>query len=216
MNERARLVLVTPAPAEGQEWPSDLGSRLAQALEAGRVDAVILRLPQQDDRTLIKLVKPLVPIVQDRGAALLLEDAIAIVPRAGADGVHLTGPSRLAEALETLRPQERIVGVGGLRARHDAMEAAEAGVDYVMFGDRRADGSVPPDGAIVERAAWWAEVFETPCVACVHDLGGVQAMTETGCEFVALGSAVFDHPDGPASAVRQALESIASATVPQR
>ncbi|MCZ8106915.1 MAG: thiamine phosphate synthase [Burkholderiales bacterium] len=216
MTDRARLVLVTPAPVEGEEWPGTLPVRLVEALDAGRVDAVVLRLPAADDRTLLKLLKPIVPVVQERGAALLLQDAPALVARSGADGAHVTNPSAIAEALETLRPQERIVGTAGLRARHDAMEAAEVGVDYVMFGEPRPDGSVPPATVTLERVEWWAEVFQTPCVAFVHDLGDVEAMTATGCEFVALGAAVFDHPAGPAAAVRKALEAIASATVPQR
>lgn len=216
MTDRARLVLVTPAPVAGDDWPGALGAKLEEALAAGRIDAVVLRLPERDDRSLVKLVKPLAPVVQEAGAALLLQDAPALVARAGADGVHLTDPARLAEALEMLRPHERIVGTAGLRARHDAMEAAEAGVDYVMFGEPRPDASVPPSAAIVERVGWWAEVFQTPCVAFVHDLSDVQAMTETGCEFVALGDAVFGHAAGPGEAVRIALAAIAAATVPER
>ncbi len=216
MTDRARLVLVTPAPAAGEEWPGALAGRLAEALDAGRVDAVVLRLPASDDRTLLKLIKPIVPIVQERGAALLLQDAPGLVARSGADGAHISSAAGIGEALEMLRPQERIVGTAGLRARHDAMEAAEAGVDYVMFGEPRPDGSVPPHAAILERVEWWAEVFQTPCVAFVHDLADVEAMTGTGCEFVALGAAVFDHPAGPADAVRRALEAIGAATVPQR
>ena len=216
MTDRARLVLVTPAPVAGGDWPGALPGQLAAALAAGPVDAVVLRLPDLDDRSLLKLVKPLVPVVQEAGAALLLQDAPALVARSGADGVHLTDPARLAEALDMLRPHERIVGTAGLRARHDAMEAAEAGADYVMFGEPRADASVPPTAAILERVGWWAEVFQTPCVAFVHDLADVQAMTETGCEFVALGDAVFGHPAGPAEAMRVAQEAVAAAAVPQR
>ncbi len=95
MSDRARLVLVTPSPSEGAEWPGSLPQALAAALSGGRVDAVVLRLPAVDERTLVKLIKPLAPIVQDAGAALLLEDAPAIVARAGADGVHLSDPARV-------------------------------------------------------------------------------------------------------------------------
>jgi thiamine-phosphate pyrophosphorylase len=216
MTERARLVLVTPvAPADGT-WPGALADQLAAALRGGRVDAVVLRLPALDDRTLLKLLKPLVPVAQEQGAAVLLQDAPALVARAGADGVHLSESASLREALESLRPQERIVGLAGLRARHDAMEAAEAGVDYVMFGEPRQDGTTPPFPAVIERAGWWAEVFQTPCVAYVPALDGVEPMAATGCEFVAVSEAVFDHPDGPEAGVREALAAIAAAPVVER
>ena len=83
--------------------------------------------------------------------------------RAGADGAHLTGMAAFTAALEQLKP-ERIAGVGGLATRHDAMVAAEAGADYVMFGEPDAAGERPAFDAIEERIAWWAEVFEAPCV----------------------------------------------------
>jgi thiamine-phosphate pyrophosphorylase len=216
MTERARLVLVTPAVVDGGSWPGALADQLAAAMRGGRVDAVIVRLPKLDDRSLLKLLKPIIPIAQDQGAAVLLEDAAPLVARSGADGVHVTGVEGLREALETLRPQERIVGVGGLRARHDAMEAAEAGVDYVMFGEPREDGTVPPFPAVIERAGWWAEVFEAPCIAYVPEMAGVEPMAGTGCEFVAVSEAVFGHPDGPEAGVRDALAAILAAPVIER
>lgn len=216
MTERARLVLVTPPVADPASWPGPLAQQLAEAGKGGRIDAVILRLPQLDERSLLKLLKPLVPIAQEQGAAVLLEDAPSLVARSGADGVHLTGPDGVADALEALRPQDRIVGVGGLRARHDAMEVAEAGVDYVLFGEPRDDGTPPPFPAVVERAAWWAEVFNTPCVAFVPEMTGVEPMAATGCEFVAVGEAVFGHPDGPETGVREALAAIEAAPVIER
>jgi thiamine-phosphate pyrophosphorylase len=96
------------------------------------------------------------------------------------------------------------------------MEAAEAGCDYVMFGEPREDGSMPPFPAVLERVQWWAELFETPCIAFAPTLDEVGPLAATGCEFVALGDAVFKHPDGPAEAVRQAHAAIAAAPVPQR
>lgn len=212
MTEHARLVLIAPA----SEGAGEIAARLAAALEGGPVAAVILPLPPLDDRALVKFVKPIAPVVQARDAALLLDGHPEIVARAGADGVHIGDPRDLAAAIAMLRPQERIVGAGGLRARHDAMEAAEAGADYVMFGEPRPDGTPPPFPAVVERAGWWAEVFETPCVACCPDLADVGRLAETGCEFIALSGAVFDHPEGPADAVRLALAAIAAAGVPAR
>jgi thiamine-phosphate pyrophosphorylase len=212
VTQKARLVLMAPA----SEGPGEIAARIGAALEGGPVAAVILPLPALDDRSLVKFVKPIAPVVQQGDSALLLDGHPEIVARAGADGVHISDPRDLAAAIAMLRPQERIIGAGGLRARHDAMEAAEAGADYVMFGEPRPDGTSPPFPAVLERAGWWAELFETPCVAWCTDLGDVGRLAGTGCEFIALSGAVFDHPEGPAEAVRRALDAIASAEVPVR
>ena len=211
MIDRARLVLMTPQVGDAAAWPADLTGPLEQALAAGRVDAVIIRLPKLDERTLIKLLKPVIALVQEHGAAALLEDAPLIVARSGADGAHASQPEGLKEALDTLKPHDRIVGVGGLRARHDSMEAAEVGCDYVLFGEPRDDGTTPPFSAVLDRVSWWAEVFQVPCVGYVADLADVREMAATGCEFVAVGEAAFQHPDGPGEAVKAALAAIGEA-----
>ena len=72
------------------------------------------------------------------------------------------------------------------------MDIGEAGVDYVMFGEPRPDGSMPPLPAVIERASWWAEIFETPCVAYAPDAEAIGPLVETGAEFVALGAWAFD------------------------
>ena len=113
-------------------------------------------------------------MVQGAGAALVLDGHADLVARAGADGVHLTGLDDFAEALERLKP-ERIVGVGGLATRHDCMLVAERGADYVMFGMPDAAGRRPPFEAIEERVAWWAELFELPCVAYADTLEEIAA-----------------------------------------
>ena len=114
--------------------------------------------------------------MQDKGAALLLDGHAELVARAGADGAHLAGIDAFSAALAALKP-ERIAGCGGLDSRHDAMLAAEAGADYVMFGepddDRHAARRSMP---IVERVAWWAEVFEVPCVGFAASLDEVEPL----------------------------------------
>ena len=133
--------------------------------------------------------------------------------RGGADGIHVAGdPARLGGLRERLGGG-RILGAGGLRSKHDAMTAGEGGVDYVMFGEPRPDGLLPPIAAVAERAAWWAEIFETPCVAYAPTLEALARLARTGAEFVALGDAVWDHPDGPAAAVRAALDALAAREV---
>src|SRR5262245_2751893 len=145
-----RLYLVTPQDSAG------LADKLAQALGSADVAAVLLRLPPNDERGYVNQTKSLAPIVQDKGAALILDGHPDLAARAGADGAHLTGIDALTDALATLKPA-RIAGCGGLETRHDAMLAAEAGADYVMFGEPDAAGHRPSFEAIIERVAWWAE-----------------------------------------------------------
>ena len=184
---RTRLMLVTPPVLD----PGAISFRLMQAFAGGDVAAVLLRLAPGDERSLTERVKALAPPVQAQNVALVVEASAQVASRGGADGVHVTeGVEAIAEARSSLR-QERIIGVGGLRSRHDAMDAGEAGVDYVMFGEPRPDGSLPPLPAVLERASWWAEIFETPCIAYAPDAESVPALVETGAEFLALGEWLF-------------------------
>lgn len=202
------VYLITP-PVED---PSAFAPRLREAAETGAVAAVLLRLPARDERTLINHVKALAPVAQEHGAAVVLAlegegadalDIARIAARGGADGVHVRDLAA-ARALRERLESDRVVGVGGLRTRHDAMTAGEIGVDYLVFGEPRPDGSLPSLDLTQERAAWWAEIFETPCVAVAPRLEDVEVLAETGAEFVGLGPAAFDHPEGPAAAIAAA------------
>jgi thiamine-phosphate pyrophosphorylase len=184
-----RLYLVTPPVADAAAF----STQLAAALAAGDVAAVLLRLAEGDERTQINRAKALGAVVQDKGAALLLDGHADLVARAGADGAHLTGIAEFTAALEQLKP-ERIAGVGGLVTRHDAMSAAEAGADYVMFGEPGAAGERPSFEAIEERVAWWAEVFEAPCVAYAASDEEVAPLAKAGADFVALGDWLWRDP----------------------
>ncbi len=113
---------------------TSLLASLPALLAGADVAAVLLRLAPADDRTLINRIKALAPVIQDSGAALLLDGHAELVARAGADGAHLNGIEAMGEALPSLKP-DRIAGVGGLATRHDSMAAGEAGADYVLFGE---------------------------------------------------------------------------------
>ncbi|HEX2135060.1 MAG TPA: thiamine phosphate synthase [Microvirga sp.] len=205
----ARLYLVTPVLDDTAAFEP----RLREACAAGEIAAVLARLAPADERTLIKRVKSLAPAVQDHGAALVVTvegeaDLATVAARGGADGVHVRADlARVRELRERLKG-ERFVGVGGLRTKDDAMTLGEAGVDYLMFGEPRPDGSVPSLDRVVERAAWWAEIFETPCVAYAPTLAAVTPLAATQAEFIALGTAVWEHGDGPAAAVRLAHDAL--------
>jgi len=198
-----RLYLVTPQDPAG--LAPDL---LAQALAAADVAAVLLRLPGGDERDRINRAKALASTVQDKGAALLLDGHPELAARAGADGAHLDGIDAFSAALATLKP-ERIAGCGGLDSRHDAMRAAEGGADYVMFGEPDASGRRPSFDAIAERVAWWAEVFEVPCVGFAASLDEVEPLAAAGADFVAVGECVFGDARGCAVAVAEAARRLA-------
>lgn len=183
---------------------------LAPALGAADVAAVLLRLPPTDERGYVNEAKALAPIVQDKGAALILDGRPDLAARAGADGAHLTGIDAFTDALATLKPA-RIAGCGGLETRHDAMRAAEAGADYVMFGEPDAAGHRPSFEAIAERVAWWAEVFEIPCVGFAASLDEAQALAQAGADFVALGDWLFADGRGCAAALADAARRLAVA-----
>lgn len=182
----ARLYLVTRPVGDA----AACAAALAEALREADAAAVLLRLPADDERTLIKRAKTVAPPVQGKGAALLLDGHAEIVARAGADGAHLTGIETFNAALSALKPQ-RIAGCGGLETRHDAMLAAEAGADYIMFGEPDADGHRPAFEAVLERVSWWAEVFEVPCVGFAGSLDEVAALAQAGAEFIAIDDGIW-------------------------
>jgi thiamine-phosphate pyrophosphorylase len=186
---KPRLYLVTPVIEDAAAFAAPL----AAALAAGDVAAVLLRLKDGGERDLIKTVKMLAPVAQDKDAALIVEGRAELVARAGADGAHLAGIEAFTEALPGLKP-DRIAGCGGLFTRHDAMLAAEGGADYVMFGEPDRDGARPSFAAIEERVGWWAEVFEIPCVGYAATLDEVAALALAGADFVALGDFIWREP----------------------
>lgn len=198
-----RLCLVTPAAAD----PAALAADLAAALAAADIAAVLLRLPDADDGTLIARVKTIVPAAQRAGAALILHGHAAVVPRAGADGAHLSGIAEFKAAVAHLKP-DRIAGVGGLETRHDAMLAAEAGADYVMFGEPDARGLRPGFDAVIERVSWWAEVVETPCLGYAAALDEMAPLAQAGADFVAAGDWLFADPRGLAQATADAAQRL--------
>ena len=205
---RQRIYLITPPVGD----PASFGRALAAALDAGDVAAVLLRLADSDERTLVNRAKAIAAIVQPRDIALLLDGRADIAIRAGADGAHLTGIAALAAALGALKP-DRIAGAGGLRSRHDAMLAAEAGADYAMFGepDRSGgqgnQGNRPAFDTVLERIAWWAELFQPPCVGYAANLDEVGALAQAGADFVALGDWIWR--EAPADSVAAAIDRLA-------
>lgn len=190
---------------------------LEAVLAAAPVAAVVLRFASSDDRDIAKAAKLLVPLVQAAGAAALLDspEDPRTATRAGADGAHYPcNHPMLADAIATLKPKS-IVGIGGLRTRHEAMEAGERDIDYLMFGEPRPDGFVPEVDKTTERAEWWSSIFNTPAVACADGLASVPAMMNTGSEFLGLGPWLFSTPD-PAATMAEAFRLAVAAKRKER
>jgi len=201
---RHRLYLVTPRLEDTTAFARDIGA----TLQAADVAAVLLRLAETDERTLINRAKAVVAAVQSYDIALLLDGRPDIVGRVGADGAHLTGIEAFMAALATLKP-DRIAGAGGIRSRHDAMLAGEAGADYVMFGEPDRRGVLPPFAAVEERIAWWAELLELPCIGYAATADDVRPLAQAGADFVALGDWIWTQPEGATAAVAAAGAALA-------
>lgn len=200
-DETPRLYLVTPVLDE----PKKFLPALRAALEAADVASLLLRLRAADPAEAEAAIRAVAALVQPRGVALLVEGEPDLVIRAGADGLHVTeGEERLAAALERLAP-DYIVGAGALESRDDAMRAGEASADYVLFGDAGADERAPSPELVLERTRWWAEIFNTPCVALARTLDEIAPLAAAGADFVMVGEAVWDDPRGPAEAIRDAV-----------
>ena len=201
-----RLYLATPVVDD----PSELVASLPGLLAGADVAAVLLRLRETDQRTMISRVKALVPVVQDGGAALLLDGHVDLVARGGADGAHVSGIAGLEDALPSLKP-DRIAGVGGLATRHDSMAAGELGADYVLFGEPDANGQRPSREAIAERLQWWEELFEPPCVGFAVSREEAGEFAAAGADFVLVGDFIWADPRGAEAALTDVGQAIRQA-----
>lgn len=186
-----RLYLATPPVADS----SAVEHALAELLAATDVAAVLLRTSISDERGIIQCAKAVARVVQGTGAALLLDGHFGLVARAGADGANINDVSQLEDALSALKP-DRILGVGGLNSRHDAMVAGEAGADYVLFGEPAKNGERPSKEAIFERLQWWAEVFEPPCVGYAATMEEAALFAESGADFILVGDFIWQDSRG--------------------
>jgi thiamine-phosphate pyrophosphorylase len=200
MRERTRLYLISPPRFALESFAAEL----AHALDAGDVAAFQLRMKDVGDGPILKAAERLLPIVQGAGVAFILNDRPDLAARVGADGVHVgQSDASYAEARKIMGP-ERTVGVTCHASRHLAMEAGEAGADYVAFGAfYPSQTKTPPTYADPEILEWWQALMEIPCVA----IGGITVanaapLVRAGADFLAVSDGVWRHPEGEAAAVR--------------
>jgi thiamine-phosphate pyrophosphorylase len=195
-----RLYLITPPLADAAP-----AARIFEAM-LGSADVACVHLRAASGADGVAIAKALRPVVQQSGAACLLSDS-GTAAALGADGAHIEAPgAALDAALKSMQPKY-IVGVGGLVTRDDAMRAGESGVDYLMFGGPEERLTAPQ---IRERIAWWAEIFNVPCVAYAPALADIPDMIAAGADFVALEAAVWGDPRGAAAAIEEVKDLMAS------
>jgi len=204
-----RIYLITPPIVD----PAAFAPVLASALDAGDCACLLLRTGDVSDDAVLRAAEILRPIAQSRDVAILLNDRPDLARRADCDGVHIDrGDGRIKAARATIG-NNAILGVACRDSRHLAMEAGEAGADYVAFGAFFPTESEEISAhADIDLLSWWSEMMEVPCVAT----GGVTPancgeLVRAGADFVAVGASVWNHPTDPASAVRDFIRAIEEA-----
>ena len=199
--ERCRLYLITPPAFELAAFSRALG----EALAGGDAACVQLRLKDVSDAEVLRIGAALMPIVQDAGAAFILNDRPDLAAQLNADGVHIGQSDASFAQARALMGRDRIVGVTCHNSRHLAMDAAEAGADYVAFGAFYPTATKDPSHwAEPEILEIWSEIAETPCVA----IGGITIdnappLVRAGADFLAVAAGVWAHPAGPRAAVER-------------
>jgi thiamine-phosphate pyrophosphorylase len=196
---KCQLYLISPLDVGG-----DFRAQLEAALSAGPVAAFQFRVKGIDQHEAARLAEPLQAICAAHDVAFIVNDDAALAKRIKADGVHLgQGDGDPREARIALGKDAQI-GVTCHNSRHLAMEAAEAGADYVAFGAFYPTSTKEVQHmAEIETLRLWSQFTEVPCVA----IGGItpenaKPLIEAGADFLAVSSAVWSHPDGPAAAIK--------------
>ena len=199
MAQRCRLYLITPPAFE----LAPFSRALEDALAGGDVAAVQLRLKGASDADILRIGAALKPVVQRAGAAFILNDRPDLAAKLDADGVHVGQEDASCAEARAIVGKDKIVGVTCHDSRHLAMEAAEAGADYVAFGAFYPTATkAPKTRAEPDILEIWSETTETPCVA----IGGVtvenaEPLVRAGADFLAVSAGVWNHPQGPRAAV---------------
>ncbi|HEY4193236.1 MAG TPA: thiamine phosphate synthase [Mesorhizobium sp.] len=181
---RCRIVLIAPPAASAE--------RLRAAFDGGDVASLILPQYDMDEMAFQALAEQVVPAAQARGAAVIIAGDTRIAGRVQADGLHVeAGKAELAETIGNFQ-SKMMVGCGGAKTRNDALELGETQPDYIFFGRFGYDNKPEAHSRNLSLGQWWAEMIEIPAIVMAgSDIASVETVAATGCEFVALSSAVF-------------------------
>ena len=202
-----QLYLISPLDVSG-----DFPQRLERALDAGKgvVTAFQFRVKGLDQHEAAALAEPLQAICAERDVAFIVNDSIALAKRLKADGVHLgQKDGDVREARQELGNEAQI-GVTCHASRHLALEAGEAGADYVAFGAFFPSQTKETEHrAELELLEWWHEMVEIPCVA----IGGItpgncRPLIEAGADFLAVSGAVWSGDE--VASVKAFMEKLSS------
>ncbi|MEA5163373.1 MULTISPECIES: thiamine phosphate synthase [Cereibacter] len=198
--ERPQLYLVTPPEIDLEIFPD----RLAAVLDSTEVACLRLALAGKDEDRIARTGDALREVAHARDVALVIENHVLMVERLGLDGVHLTDGARLVRKLRKDLGPDAILGAFCGRTRHEGINAAEAGADYVAFGPVGAtalgDGSL----AEAELFGWWSEMIEVPVVAEGALTPEKVAELAPLTDFFAVGEEIWREEDA-AAALRRLL-----------
>jgi thiamine-phosphate pyrophosphorylase len=200
VSDGCRLYLISPPRIE----PHGFAESLRRALDGGDVASFQLRLKDASHDEIRRATEILMPIAQGADVAFILNDDPALARALGCDGVHVGQEDASYAEARAAMGADRIVGVTCHDSRHLAMEAAEAGADYVAFGAFFPTATKEAKtSAGIELLHWWSELMVVPCVA----IGGITVenappLVAAGADFLAVSSGVWDHPGGPQAAVK--------------
>jgi thiamine-phosphate pyrophosphorylase len=206
---KTRLYLITPPELD----PAAFSPLLEAALAAGDVACLQLRLKGASDDAIRAATSVLMPIAHKYNVAFLMNDRADLAKELDCDGVHIGQEDGTLAQARALLGKERIVGVTCHASRDLGFEAAENGADYVAFGAFFPSSTKPdPKGhADFDLVADWTSHVTVPCVA----IGGITPencgpLVEAGADFLAVSGAVWNHPSGPAAAVKAFLDAISA------
>jgi thiamine-phosphate pyrophosphorylase len=194
-----RLYLITPPALDLDPF----GENLKAALGAGDVACLQLRLKDVADEVVLRAAEHLMPICVAHDVAFIINDRPDLAARLGADGVHIGQEDASYEEARRLMGKDAVIGVTCHASRHLAIEAAEAGADYVAFGAFFPTTTKEPKArAEVDILEWWSGIMTVPAVA----IGGITVencapLVEAGADFLAVSAGIWAHPAGPAAAV---------------
>lgn len=198
---RSRLYVISPPRIDLQAFSVDL----SKALDGGDVASFQLRLKDETRDDILKACELLMPIVQSRDIAFIVNDDPSIAKEIGADGVHVGQDDTPYKEARQIVGDNAIVGVTCHNSKHLAMTAAENGADYVAFGafypTTTKDAKTVAD---LETLQWWGSLVETPMVA----IGGITVdnaapLVKSGADFLAVSGGIWNFPRGPQAAVEE-------------
>ena len=203
-NERPQIYLLTPSEFELSLFPN----RLSAILDKYEIACVRLALAVRDEDRIARAADAVREVAHARDVALVIESHVALAERLGLDGVHLTDGARSVRKVRKVLGGDAIVGAFCDASKHDGMNAAEAGADYVAFGP--VSETALGDGTVADAQlfAWWSEMIEVPVVAeGALDEVAVRALAPV-TDFFALGEEIWSDED-PAGRLGQLLAAMA-------